>query len=110
MAYSNTTKRWIIENKAHRGIQLTEEERQWQRELNENGGPEQKQPAMIWRDLQVERPRAGQWVLVMDEDCRHVAMACRQKKPNTFWIAKGLPFRHPAYYLTKDDMLNIPTE
>lgn len=110
MAYSKKTKLWIISNKVRRGIQLTEEERQWQRDLSEGPGEEQKPTAMIWRDLQVERPRAGKWVLVMDADARHVSMACRQKNTNTYWMAKGRVFVNPAYWLTKEDLLNIPTE
>lgn len=87
----------VLKNKISRGIELEEDRKA-------------KEPSGKWRDMEEGRPRAGQWVLLMDVNFRHVAMGERQKDTDIYWIAKGRPFINPAYYMTKDDLLNLPTK
>lgn len=106
--YTTRTKKWIISNKMTKGIELTPEEQEWKREIEKE--ERAKCPSQGWRDIdKVGRPRAGQWVLLMDKDFKHVAMGIRQKNTDIYWIAKGTSFANPGYYMTKEDLLNIPT-
>ena len=59
----------------------------------------------IWTPIEEKRPRAGQFVL-MKNDERFIAFACRLKDTNDYFIRKGQKFHNPVAWTTKDKLLS----
>ena len=59
----------------------------------------------LWTPIEEKRPRAGKFVL-MKNDERFVAFACRLKGTDDYFIRKGQKFLNPIAWTTKDKLLS----
>ena len=60
----------------------------------------------LWIPIEEKRPRAGQFVLMKNEN-RFVAFACRLKGTDDYFIRKGQKFRNPIAWTTKDRLCSM---
>lgn len=60
----------------------------------------------LWTFIEEKRPRAGQFVLLKNED-GFVAFACRSKGTDDYFIRKGQKFHDPIAWTTKDRLCSM---
>ena len=60
----------------------------------------------LWTSIEEKRPRAGQFVLLKNED-GFVAFACRSKGTDDYFIRKGQKFHNPIAWTTKDRLCSM---